>query len=120
MALRSGNCNKSSNSVREHGLPKTERLKGKQVMRELFSTGKRFHQGDMTIIYLLSDEQAVSFVASKKIGGAIKRNKSRRILREAYRMNKEIFRGLKVVFYVQRPLKLREVIHIIKKFGEGR
>ena len=86
----------------------------------MFSKGKRFSRGNLTIIYRPGNERKTGFVASMKIGGAIKRNRVKRILREAFRMNKEIFKGLEAIFYAQGPLDFNSVVTIIESFQEGR
>jgi len=60
------------------------------------------------------------FVASKRIGGVVIRNRTKRTLREAYRMNKDIFKGLKVIFYAQGFLKINNAVNIFCAFREGR
>lgn len=119
MALRRRKRSKNSNLVKYCGLPKAERLQNKQHFRALFSEGKRFRRGNLTIIYVPSDEQLVGFVASKRNGGAVKRNRVKRILREAYRMNRMIFKGLKVILYAHGPLSLDEASALIRQFKEG-
>ncbi len=108
------------NNVNKFGLSRPERLRGKQVIRRLFSKGKRFHRSNLSIIYLPSDKQMAGFVASKRIGGVVMRNKVRRTLREAYRMNKDIFKGLKVIFYAHGFLTFKSVVDIIEAFREGK
>jgi ribonuclease P protein component len=73
----------------------------------------------LTIIFLPSDEHSAGFVASKQIGGAVKRNKVKRILREAYRMNRTCFKGLKVVLYAHGSLSYGEALAAFKHFREG-
>ena len=120
MTYKIDSSNENFDRIKKSGYSKTERLKGKQVIKKIFSKGKRFHRGNITIIYLLSEKQAAGFVASKKIGGAVKRNKVKRILREAYRMNKDIFEGLNVIFYAHGPLKANDILSTIKAFREVR
>ena len=100
--------------------PKSERLKGKQVFRAVFSRGKRFTYGDLTVIYLPAEQPSAGFIASKHIGGAVKRNRVKRILREAYRMNKDKFTGLSVVFYVRGQLEHRDIVALFSTFKEER
>jgi ribonuclease P protein component len=101
-------------------LPKNERLKGKQVFAAVFSRGKRISRGNLTIVYLPAEQPSAGFIASKHIGGAVKRNRVKRILREAYRMNKDLFTGLIVVLYARGPLERDDVIAAFKKFMEER
>lgn len=120
MALRGRKRIRKSDPVNYCGLPKVDRLKGAQHFRKLFAEGKRFRRGSLTIIFLPSDEQLAGFVASKQIGGAVKRNKVKRILREAYRMNRTSFEGLKVILYAHCPLSFDETIAVFRQFEEGR
>jgi len=101
-------------------LPKKERLKGKQVFKAVFSKGKRVNHGNLTIVYLPAEQPSAGFIASKHIGGAVKRNRVKRILREAYRMNKDLFTGLFVVLYARGPLEHDAIIAAFKKFMEER
>jgi len=105
---------------REYSLPKSERLRGKREIDTLFSTGKRFRSGKILFIYLPATEQRAGFFASRKVGGAAKRNRVKRILREAYRMNKTIFKGLRIIFLAQENIEFKEAVEAIKSFPEGR
>lgn len=100
--------------------PKSERLKGKQVFQAVFSKGRRFTSGNLTVIYLPAEQPSAGFIASKHIGGAVKRNRVKRILREAYRMNKNLFTGFTVVLYARGPLEREDVIVAFNKFMEAR
>ena len=112
--------NKKNEQGKRFGFYRTNRLKGKQVIKKLFSQGERFQSGNLLIIYLFSEEPRAGFIASKKIGGAVKRNRVKRLLREAYRMNKKIFTGLEVIFYAQGPLILKEIIDAFHSFERKR
>ena len=99
----SPSCNACS-AGKNYDLPKNIRLKGKQAFQALFSSGKRLQKGNLIIISLLSEEPSVGFVASKRVGGAVQRNRAKRLLREAYRMNKKLFSGHQVLFYASGPI----------------
>lgn len=107
-------------TLKKYGLQKTERLKKQNEIRRLFSKGSRFSHGNLVIIYRPGEDRKVGFVASKEIGGAVKRNRIRRILREAYRMNKDIFKGLNVIFYARGHCDLDTVQNILTLFKEQR
>ncbi|MBN2621016.1 ribonuclease P protein component [candidate division WOR-3 bacterium] len=96
------------------------RLKGKQVITKLFKKGNRFQCGDLVFVFLLSEEPAVGFVASKRVGGAVQRNRIKRLLREAYRMNKDLFAGVKTIFYAQGPMRREDINHAIAAFRRTR
>jgi ribonuclease P protein component len=114
---RSGSSNKKNARDRKFSLSSLERL-NRQVVKQVFAKGKRFHCEKLTIIYLRSRKQAAGFVASKKVGIAVKRNMAKRRIREAYRMNKDIFKGLQVIFYIQHQLTVKQILKSFKAFQE--
>jgi ribonuclease P protein component len=92
----------------------------KTEIKRVFKKGRRKKYGKLTFIYLASDEQKAGFIASRNIGCAVKRNRVRRILREAYRMNKEYFKGMTTIFYAEDLVTREEVLQSISRFLEGR
>ena len=117
MLIRSGSSNKKNAQDKKFGLSSLERL-NRQVVKQVFAKGKRFHCEQLTIIYLRSRKQAVGFIASKKVGNAVKRNMTKRRIREAYRMNKDIFKGLQVIFYTQHQITMKQILESFKEFQE--
>lgn len=78
--------------------------------------GKRIKSGSLLLIYLPSSDTRVGFIASKKIGGAVMRNRVKRLLREAYRMRKEIFEGWKVLFYALGAVDKTCILQAFERF----
>ena len=74
-------------------LPKKERLCGRRRIGELFDTGAKGATRRVLARALPGEtaEGRVAVVAGKKLGNAVKRNRLRRRLRAAYRMQKEAF-----------------------------
>jgi ribonuclease P protein component len=84
--------------------------------RRVYEQGRRI-QGRLMALYVCAapaerERRAVGVVTGRKVGGAITRNRARRLLREAYRRNKN---------------KLRNNVHLVivarsairgKPFGE--
>ncbi len=76
--------------------PKKEKLKSKKLIEKLFEEGKYISSFPVKLIYLktqLPEEvyiQAGVAVPKKNFKSAVKRNRIKRLLREAYRLNKEI------------------------------
>jgi ribonuclease P protein component len=85
-------------------LPKAEKIKGKKAIKEFFASGRRYHFRDFTLICLPATRTKAGFIASKQIGTAVKRNRIKRIMREAYRMNKDKLKGLAVIFYAKKTV----------------
>jgi ribonuclease P protein component len=72
-------------------LPKEFRLQKRREFLRVYSEGKRF-EGRLMFAFLLpsaSDFHKVGITATKKaIGGAVERNRSKRLLREAFRLSR--------------------------------
>ena len=64
-------------------------IKSKRDFERVFSRGRRFHAQLLRIRVAASDEGApsgVAFVAAKRLGNAVFRNRCKRVLREAARL----------------------------------
>jgi ribonuclease P protein component len=78
-----------------HTFPKSERLRYGHQFRQVYERGRKV-EGRLLALYLLDEPatnpapsgRAVGVVTGRKLGGAVQRNRARRLLREAYRLNK--------------------------------
>ncbi len=72
-------------------LPRDERLRGKKSVSRLFDEGSGAGAGKVAVRALANggEKTRVAAVAGKALGGAVKRNRLRRRLRAAYRLQKE-------------------------------
>ena len=73
-------------------LPKDNRLRKRREFQKVYSEGKRIKGRFMTAFYMPSETsfQRIGVTATKKaIGNAAKRNRSQRLLREAFRLSKQ-------------------------------
>lgn len=83
---------------------KKERLYLNKDIETLFSQGKSFIAYPLRVVYLLKDEEIISqqqtsilvSVSKKKFKRAVKRNRVKRLLREAFRLNKSVFNDITV------------------------
>ena len=75
--------------------PKNERLKSRKLIEQVFQDGKNLKKFPRKLIYRKTDLpeevrcQAARAVPKKKVRHAVKRNRIKRLMREAYRINKE-------------------------------
>lgn len=74
---------------------KSERIKEKKHFEKLYESGKVYFSADKKVkaVYLFVDDSDVKYpmvavAVSKKAGNAFWRNRVKRLLREAYRLNK--------------------------------
>ncbi|MBI4777657.1 ribonuclease P protein component [Candidatus Desantisbacteria bacterium] len=104
----------------DYGLPKTQRLLQLSEFNAVYSRGIAYHHRFFVLFVLkvapspettLGQTQGsaptrrVGIVAGKKVGGAVRRNRAKRLLREAYRLNKNKFiQGLDIVLVAKRML----------------
>jgi ribonuclease P protein component len=86
--------------------------------KRLFTRGRRRKYGKILFIYSSSDVRKAGFIASRKCGNAVTRNRARRILREAYRMNKDYFEGMKTILYIDESITIEEALESIRVFKE--
>lgn len=78
--------------TRLHGsqsFPKRQRLQYNSQFRRVYDQGRRYY-GSLVVAYVLDapdEPRAAGVVTSRKVGNAVARNRARRLLREAYRLN---------------------------------
>lgn len=67
--------------------PRDRRLRERWQFREAYQSGRSFHGSLMSLVSLVrsDDHGRVAFVASRRVGSAVRRNRAKRLLREAWR-----------------------------------
>ena len=101
--------------MKRFGLSSEERIKSKKDFQKIFTSGKVFISDKKNIkaLFIIEGESnkpgvKISAAVFKKAGNAVWRNKLKRLIKESYRLNKEILIGcvlekkllVKVVFSI--------------------
>ena len=76
-------------------LNKKEIFRGKRDFNTVHSKGRSFANHALVLLVVNNNERyngKVGFAAGKKLGGAVIRNRVKRLMREAYRLNKNSLR----------------------------
>lgn len=115
--------NLTGSPERNFTLPKSHILRGRRNFEELFSSSSLLTSPNVNLRYTTypnaDKEILVGFIAPKKIGKAVQRTKTKRLLREAYRLNQHIITelpitaeiGLHYAFMAKRADLTFETVH---------
>jgi ribonuclease P protein component len=88
--------------MRENTLGAGERLKQSTRIREIFQRGRRISGTLVNLFWLPSDHRRMAVTIARKSGNAVYRNRQKRLLREAYRTNKNRFpENADLVFHIK-------------------
>ncbi|HLG30181.1 MAG TPA: ribonuclease P protein component [Candidatus Brocadiales bacterium] len=84
---------------------KSERLLKKNEFQKVFDEDRTFRNNELLVYAMPNgmDKSRIGLVVGKKVGNAVRRNRIKRILREAFRLNKGLLRfGVDLVL-IPRP-----------------
>jgi ribonuclease P protein component len=82
----------------EYGFPKGNRLRSWRDFERVYRQGRLFQNRYFRIFYRKrSGPPRLGLVVSRKLGKAVARNRAKRIIREAFRLNKARLENLEVI-----------------------
>lgn len=73
------------------------RLKRKKDITKILKFGKRAHASSLTLVYFPASQTAMAVCVGKKYGKSTERNRIKRLLREAFRMQGELTKPCEVL-----------------------
>jgi ribonuclease P protein component len=89
-------------------IPGNFRLKKKSEFRTIFEKGKSY-PGKYTVLIILKDptkKKKFGFIASKKVGNSVERNRARRLMREVIRLHiSEIKQDVQIICIARASIK---------------
>ena len=78
------------------GFPRQRRIRKRREFSSVFDAGQRIHGRFFTFLLLQTtlDRSRLGMVASRKIGGAVQRNRAKRLIREMFRTEVRLSSGV--------------------------
>ncbi|RKX70062.1 ribonuclease P protein component [candidate division WOR-3 bacterium] len=103
-------------------LPKEKRLKRQREFIQVYRKGKVCRIDPLTVHALPASDLKVAFVVPKSVGKAVVRNRLKRRLSEAVRLNQDLFQNHHLIFRIEKdalPEKFSQLEELIRKVARG-
>jgi ribonuclease P protein component len=106
-------------------LPKPKRLHKSGQYKVVFKQGKSFVTKFFAAYVMKADTVKVGFIASKKVGNAVRRNRAKRLLREAVRCQlPTLDNGFHMIVIARKPASTavfsdiqKSLCYVVRKAG---
>ncbi|QKF82754.1 ribonuclease P protein component [Halarcobacter ebronensis] len=98
-------------------LSKKHRLKNSKDFNKLYKSGKKWHTHSFVAFFSPYENFHIAYVASKKVGNAIKRAKAKRVLRALCLENENKIQKGKYIFVAKEKLFEKSFEELKKDFN---
>ena len=78
-------------------------LKKKKEFEKALKTGKRIYTATLTMIFASAEEAKFAVCVGKKFGKSVRRNRIKRLLREAFRFHRERIQAPCHILLIPKP-----------------
>jgi len=92
--------------MKAESLPKKQRLNKKKVFQTVLEKGKKKWIGKIALMFYLPnnlDYSRLGIIVPKKIKKAVKRNRAKRLIKEVFRRNKDLFPKNSDIIIIPHP-----------------
>ncbi len=98
--------------MKEFAFPKASRLRLKKEFEAVFSAGNKTATRDLVAWHSENPDglKKIGLMVSRKTGGAVRRNRLKRLLREAFRLtNRELKEGTRLIIYPKAGCAVKDL-----------
>ena len=91
--------------MKRFGLPKTGLLRKTGEFNQVYRRGRRLRGQGFALIYLAGEQESsrLGISVHRKVGNAVRRNRIKRIVRETFRLHRDIFPQSSDIVFTVRP-----------------
>ena len=104
-----------------YGLPKSCLLRKTGEFNQVYRRGQRLRGNGFALIYLPGDQSGsrLGISVHRKVGNAVHRNRIKRIVRETFRLHREIFPQSSDIVFTVRPEFSLDGMHAVRTAVSG-
>lgn len=114
--------------MKKFALPKSSLLRKSREFQQVYLRGKRLHGEGFSLIFVKSEQDVnrLGISVHRRIKGAVRRNRIKRIIRESFRLNRDVYpEHADIVFAVKpgfakaSPLAVTQAVSLLSRLREG-